>query len=69
MECPAGVEARKRVDSDGKEIFIVINHERTEMQLSLPWLAHEHLHGLDTRELRLAPYAIAVLTRVEKGEG
>lgn len=69
MECPAGVEARKRVDTDGREIFIVINHERTEKQLPLPWLAHEHIHGLDTRELQLAPYAIAVLTRVEKGEG
>lgn len=69
MECPAGVEARKRVDTNGREIFIVINHERTEKQLLLPWLAHEHIHGLDTRELRLAPYAIAVLTRVEKGEG
>lgn len=69
MECPAGVEARKRVDTNGREIFIVINHERTEKQLPLPWLAHEHIHGLDTRELRLAPYAIAVLTRVEKGEG
>ena len=69
MECPAGVEARKRLDTDGREIFIVINHEKIEKQLSLPWLAHEHIHGLDTRELRLAPYAIAVLTRVEKGEG
>ena len=66
MECPVGVEARKRVSANGNEAFIIINHERNSKNVSLPWLAHEHITGLDTRELRLEPYGVAVLTRIEK---
>jgi beta-galactosidase len=66
MECPAGVEARKRVTSQGDEVFIVINHERGRMKVELPWMAHEHLKNLDTSELQLEPYDVSVLTRVEK---
>jgi beta-galactosidase len=36
METPVGVEARKRVNANGEEIFIVINHERKEQQVHLP---------------------------------
>lgn len=68
MECPAAVEARKRVSVTGEEIFIVINHERLEKKMDLPWLAHEHLNRLDMRELKLEPYGVAVLTRAEKEE-
>jgi len=66
MECPLGVEARKRVNARGDEIFIVINHERTEKKITLPWPAHEHLTESDARKLKLEPYGVAVLTRVEK---
>jgi len=66
LECPVGVEARKRINADGDEVFIVINHERTEKQVDLPWFAHEHISGLDMRELQLKAYGVAVLTRVQK---
>ena len=66
LETPAGVEARKRVNADGEEIFIVINHERAEQVVRLPWPAREHLNGQAVvDELRLAPYGVAVLTRLE----
>ena len=66
MECPIGVEARKRVNTDGDEVFVLINHERAEKRVPLPWLAHEHLNRLDTHELQLEPYGVAVITRAEK---
>jgi len=66
MKCPAGVEARTRLNAQGDEIFIVINHERTGKKMLLPWLAHEHLTGLDVSELNLSAYDVAVLTRVGK---
>ena len=65
MECPVGVEACKRVNIQGDEVFIFINHERTEKKVNLPWLAHEHLNRLDTHELQLEPYGVAVITRAE----
>jgi beta-galactosidase len=65
MQLPAGVEACQRVGADGRQIFILINHERTEKQVILPWQAHEHLHGHATLEFQLEPYGIAVITRVE----
>jgi beta-galactosidase len=65
LECPAGVEARKRVNVQGAEIYVVINHERDEKQVAIPWLAHEHLTGLDVHELKLGAYAVAVLTRLK----
>ena len=67
MECPIGVEARKRVNTDGDEVFILINHERAEKRLPLPWLAHEHLNRVDRHELQLEPYGVAVITRKKDG--
>jgi beta-galactosidase len=66
MNCPAGVEARKRVSTQGDEAFIVINHERASKKLHLPWLAHECIRNLDIQELHLEPYGVAVLTRKAK---
>ena len=66
LETPAGVEARKRVNAEGEEVFIVINHERTEQVVRLPWSAREHLNGQAVgNELRLASYGVAILTRLE----
>jgi beta-galactosidase GanA len=66
LEAPAGVEARKRMNVEGEEVFIVINHERAEQLVRLPWSAREHLRGqAAVDELRLAPYGVAVLTRSE----
>ena len=63
METPVGVEARKRVNAKGEEIFIVINHERKEQQVLLPWPGREHLSGQRVSELDLEPYGVAVITR------
>ncbi len=64
METPAGVEACKRVNAEGGEVFIIVNHEWAEQPVVLPWPAHEHLSGQSVRnELRLAPYGVAILTR------
>lgn len=41
------------------EVFFLINHERTEKRVHLPWQAREHLSGLDARELQLEPYGVA----------
>jgi len=68
MEAPVGVEVRKRVSEQAGEVFIIINHERTEKQVSLPWLAREHLNGRDARELNLKPYGVAVVTRAQAGK-
>ncbi len=66
METPAGVEARKRVNVEGEEVFIVINHERAEQLVRLPWPAREHLSEQSVEdELKLAPYGVAILTRLE----
>ncbi len=62
METPVGVEARKRVNTKGEEIFIVINHEREERQVYLPWSGCEHLTGQRVSELKLEPYGVAVIT-------
>lgn len=64
LETPPGVEARKRVRPDGREVYVVINHERSEKQVRLPWPALEHLSGRPVDdELSLEPYDVAVLTR------
>jgi beta-galactosidase len=66
METPTGVEARKRINAQGGEVFIIINHERTEKQVNLPWQAREHLSGCDVRELQMGPYEVAVVTRSDQ---
>ncbi|HEV2073721.1 MAG TPA: DUF4350 domain-containing protein, partial [Thermomicrobiales bacterium] len=64
MQTSSGVEARKRVDGQGKEVYIVVNHERTEQILGLPWPAHNHLTDREeVEDMLLAPYGVAVLTR------
>lgn len=65
LETPVGVEARKRVGAQGGEVFIIINHERKQKQVDLPWQAREHLHGRAVRELQLEPYGVAIVTRAE----
>jgi beta-galactosidase len=62
IETPPGVEARERINSNGDEIFIVINHERKEQQIHLPWLAREHLTDRRVSKLELEPYGVAIIT-------
>jgi len=63
LETPVGVEARKRVNARGEEIFIVINHERKEHLVHLPWPGREHLSGQRVSELKLEVYGVAVISR------
>lgn len=63
MKLPTGVEVRKRVSTTGEEVFIIMNHERTKKQVTLPWQGREHLHERDVRELLLEPYGVAIVTR------
>jgi beta-galactosidase len=64
MQTPAGVEARKRTNASGEEIYIVINHARKTQPVSLPWSAREHLTGRTVNDLELEPYGVAVITRL-----
>jgi beta-galactosidase len=62
MQTPAGVEACKRVNAKGEEIFIVINHTRKDQQVLLPWPAREYLNNQTVNKLDFEPYGVAVIT-------
>jgi beta-galactosidase len=69
LETPPGVEASQRMGTRGQEVLIVINHEPTAKQVQLPWSAQEHLSEQAVEsELQLAPYGIAVLTRLRRSD-
>jgi beta-galactosidase len=64
MDTPSGVEARTRINAEGKEIFILINHERVEHWVKLPWSAQEHLSRRTLKDqLKLESYGVAILTQ------
>ncbi len=64
IESPPGVEIRVRTRPDGTDIYIVINHNRYEAKIRLPWEGYEHLHKQAARgTLSLPSYSAAVLTR------
>jgi beta-galactosidase len=64
LELPAGVGASVRVTPEGERVYIVINHERQEKMVELPWAAQEHLSGQPLEgEFKLVPYGVAVLTK------
>ena len=60
---PAGVEVRRRIGQDGRQLFLVINHSREECSMPLPWPAYDHLAGRAVEQLELEPYGVAVLRR------
>jgi beta-galactosidase len=63
LDTPQGVAARIRIDSKGREIFILINHEPVEHLVKLPWPAQEYLSGQTLKDqLKLEPYGVAILT-------
>ena len=69
LETPAGVEVCRRTGEQGMEVFIVINHNRTEQVVKMPWMAIDHLmnHPVNN-ELKLAPYGVSVLTKLGKDQ-
>jgi len=65
MVTPADVEIRTRTRSDGVTLYFVLNHSRMEKEITLPWLAMEHLSPsqIPQRKLNLPPYGVALLTQ------
>lgn len=61
---PEGVEVCARVNRDGTQVYLMINHRRSEQTVPLPWPAHDHLSRETLKEeKRLPPYGVAILTR------
>jgi len=64
IQAPAGIEVCRRVNVEGKDVFIVINHARVEQLVELPWPGDDVLSGLSAlKKFKIAPYGVAVLTR------
>jgi beta-galactosidase len=67
MDTPSGVEVCKRSNRKGEEFYILINHDNFDKRIKIPWPAHERISGLQGEgEFRLAPFGIAVMTRVRQ---
>ncbi len=65
LKAPRGVEVCQRVSSEGRLIYILINHEISPKKVNIPWEAYEHLSGNTGKgDLTLASYGVAVLTEV-----
>lgn len=66
LQTPPGVEVCKRVGTDRKDVYIVINHEDIEKEMILPTPVYEYLRDQQIADkLVLPPYDVAVLTREE----
>jgi beta-galactosidase len=64
FETPPWVEACRRTTPDGKQVYIVINHdEANPHEIKLPWPALNHLTSETVESLTLAPYQTALLTK------
>ena len=61
---PPGIEIRTREGSEnGETLYIVINHNATECNISMPWESFDHLTGRPmVAECYLPPYGVMVLT-------
>jgi beta-galactosidase len=66
IDAPPGVEVCIRVMPDGKQLYVVINHERSPATVTLPSPAQNPLTDQAvTGPFRLAPYGVAVLLRAQ----
>lgn len=64
INTPPNVEARRRTNKSGEDIYLVINHAASEQVVQLPWPAFEHISSHEVAdEIKLPPYGVAVLTR------
>lgn len=62
-----GLEVTKRMAQDGREVYILINHDNAEKRVPVPWAAKEHLSGsAGTGEYTMDPYGVAVMTPLKK---
>lgn len=66
LTIPKGVEACRRVTPERDDIWILINHSQIDQIISLPWLAHEHLSGVELDgKFKLVSYGVAIITLVK----
>ena len=64
-----GIEICRRLQPEGAELFIVINHNPTECAVHMPWTSVDHLSGTPlAADFHLAAYSVAVLTPDQKGK-
>lgn len=62
-----GLEVCKRITQDGKEVYILINHDRVEKKVPVPWPAKEYLTGSSgTGEYKIGPYGVAIMSPLVK---
>jgi beta-galactosidase len=59
---PAGVEVCRRV-GNGREVFVVLNHNSSPTEISLADKMENVLEGGDTNAAKLAPHGVVVLAR------
>ena len=65
FEAPEGVEIATRVKPDDSEVFFVINHKSEEVNVTIPWLAMDHISGSPVQgTLHLPAYGVVVLTKI-----
>jgi beta-galactosidase len=66
LTTPRGIEACQRVTSDGKKVYILINHHPYEKTVLIPWSAHELLSGYSGKgQVTLEPYGVVLLMKTE----
>lgn len=66
LDVPRGVKVGRRMRPDGQEILILVNHTRDQQRINLKDVYRERIRDLDLRdEFFLAPYGIAILTRIQ----
>ncbi len=64
MPAPSGVEMRTRMKPGGDEICFVLNHNRRDQEIPVPWPARDHISGSRVTAHGVLPaYGVAGLTR------
>ncbi|MBN1994773.1 MAG: beta-galactosidase [Anaerolineae bacterium] len=66
LKASEGVEIRALLNSEQKEVWLVINHHRAGKIVEPPWPVLEHLSGKTFEgKFKLVPYGVAILTRID----
>jgi beta-galactosidase len=64
IQTPPGVEVSVRVSPEGDQVYLVLNHERSPANVTLPVPTENPLTGQQvTGAFRLAPHGVAVLVK------
>lgn len=61
---PPGVEHHTRTTPEGADIHFVINHDREEKKLPIPWPAWDHITSQRIENfIKLPPYGVVIITQ------